>query len=330
MLPEIESEQSSLDMINDTRISRRQALAGGALLAAATSFFPQTAAAANESSSKKSPFVFCLNTGTLLGHKLGIVKEIEIATQAGYQAIEPWVDAIDRYAKAGGSLNELKQRIQDAGLTVESAIGFPEWVVDDDERRAKGLERARYEMDLVLKIGGKRLAAPPSGATDKPGLDLNRAAERYRALLELGDQIGVLPQLEVWGFSQNLNRLSTCTQVAMETGHPKACVLADVFHLYKGGSRFEGLNLLSGNAIQVFHMNDYPNDPPRDKINDGYRIFPGDGIAPMDMILRTLAAQGGTKILSLEMFNKKYWEQDALEVAKTGLAKMKAAVEKAG
>lgn len=318
-------------MLNDTQISRRQALAGGALLAAAASLFPQTVAAAGgESSSKKSPFVFCLNTGTLLGHKLGIVKEIEIASKAGYQAIEPWVDAIDRYAKAGGSLSELKQRIQDAGLTVESAIGFPEWVVDDDERRAKGLERARYEMDLVVRIGGQRLAAPPAGATDKPGLDLAKAAERYRALLELGDQIGVLPHLEVWGFSQNLNRLSICAQVAMETGHPKACILADVFHLYKGGSRFEGLNLLSGQAIQVFHMNDYPDDPPRDKINDGYRIFPGDGVAPLNSILHSLQAIGGRKVLSLELFNKKYWEQDALEVARTGLAKMKAAVEKAG
>jgi sugar phosphate isomerase/epimerase len=38
-------------------------------------------------------------------------------------------------------------------------------------------------------------------------------------------------------------------------------VLADVFHLYKGGSGFEGLRLLSGHAIQVIHLNDYPGNP---------------------------------------------------------------------
>jgi hypothetical protein len=32
-------------------------------------------------------------------------------------------------------------------------------------------------------------------------------------------------------------------------------------------------------------------------------------------------------ILSLEVFNKAYWKQDALVVAKTGLAKMKQVVE---
>jgi sugar phosphate isomerase/epimerase len=282
-----------------------------------------------DSTAEKSEFVFCLNTGTIRGQKLGIVKEIEVASKAGYQAIEPWVEAIDQYAKAGGSLVDLKNRIQDAGLSLESAIGFPEWIVDDDARRAKGMERAKYEMDLLSKLGGKRLAAPPAGATEKPGLDLDKAAERYRALLEAGEQAGIVPELEVWGFSKNLNKLSVCAHVAIESGHPNACVLADIFHLYKGGSNINGLKLLSGRAIQVFHMNDYPADPPVDKINDSYRIFPGDGVAPMDRILRMLHSTGGRKVLSLELFNKKYWEQDALDTAKQGLAKLKAAVQKA-
>jgi sugar phosphate isomerase/epimerase len=80
--------------------------------------------------------------------------------------------------------------------------------------------------------------------------------------------------------------------------------------------------------LQVFHVNDYPADPTRDKINDSYRVFPGDGIAPVTQILRDLKAIGGPKVISLELFNRKYYEQDALEVAKAGLEKMKAAVAK--
>jgi hypothetical protein len=34
---------------------------------------------------------------------------------------------------------------------VEGAIGFPEWLVDDEARRARGLERAKREMSLVAK-----------------------------------------------------------------------------------------------------------------------------------------------------------------------------------
>jgi sugar phosphate isomerase/epimerase len=118
-------------------------------------------------------------------------------------------------------------------------------------------------------------------------------------------------------------------QVAMETGHPKACVLADVFHLYKGGSPFEGIKLASGSALQVFHLNDYPSDPPREKINDSFRVLPGDGTAPLPQILRDLQAGGGRTVLSLELFSRKYWEQDALEVAKAGLEKMQRVVRRA-
>ena len=48
-----------------------------------------------------------------------------------------------------------------------------------------------------------------------------------------------------------------------------------------------GLRLLGGAAVQVFHMNDYPADPPREKITDAHRVYPGDGVAPIADILRT-------------------------------------------
>jgi 2-keto-myo-inositol isomerase len=315
------------------RCSRREAalrvgLTIGAALTATK--LPLAPYAQAQSELKPQPaFRFCLNTGTVRGQKLGIVKEIEVAAKAGYQGIEPWVEAIQKYAEEGGSLPDLRRKIQDLGLAVESAISFPEWLVDDDSRRAKGLERAKRDMELVAQLGGKRLAAPPAGATDTPGLDLLKAADRYRALLELGDQSGVVPQLEMWGFSKNIFRVGQAALVAIETGHPKACVLADVFHMYKGGGAFTGLRQLSSQAIQVFHMNDYPAEPARDQVNDSYRVFPGDGIAPFNQILRDLHSTGPGKVLSLELFNRKYWEQDALDVAKAGLEKMKSAVNKA-
>jgi 2-keto-myo-inositol isomerase len=312
-------------------MTRRNALARAGMLAgtALTGLqLTRAAGAAEESSKTSSNFILCFNTGTIRGQKVGLVKEIEITAQVGYQAIEPWVEAIDQYAKSGGSLKDLKKRINDLGLTVESAIAFSEWLVDDDAKRAAGLERAKREMDLVAQIGGKRLAAPPAGATNQAGLDLMKAAERYRALLEVGDAVGVVPELEIWGFSKNIRLLSEAAYVAIQSNHPKACVLPDVFHLYKGGSDFAGVRLLSGNAIQVCHLNDYPADPPRDKTNDSFRLFPGDGIAPITQLLRDLRANGGRTVLSLELFSRKYWEQDATEVAKAGFEKLKAAVAK--
>ncbi len=284
---------------------------------------------AEAASKRPANFTYCLNTGTIRGQKLTIDKEIEITAKAGYHSIEPWLGGINRYKESGGSLKDLKKRTNDLGITVESAISFPNWIVDDDARRAKAFEQAKREMDMLAQIGGKRIAAPPAGATREPGLDLDKAAERYRALLELGDQFGVVPQIEVWGFSKNLHRLGQSMYVVIESGHPKACLLPDVFHIYKGGSDFHGLKTISARAIQVFHLNDYPADPPRDAARDSDRVFPGDGVAPLDQIIADLHANGSHAVLSLELFNPTYWKQDPLSVAKTGLAKMKAAVNKA-
>lgn len=273
------------------------------------------------------PFVYCLNTSTIRGQKLGIVKEVEIASKVGYRAIEPWINELDQYVKEGGSLKDLRRRIQDAGLYVPSAIGFSEWIVDDDARRAKGLEEARRNMDMVEQIDGKRLAAPPVGATKQTDMNLMRIAERFRALVDIGDKIGVVPQVELWGFSTTLGRLGETALVAVESGHPKACLLADVYHLHKGGSGFAGLRLLSAEAMQVFHMNDYPAAPPRAEITDAHRVYPGDGVAPLKHMLRDLRRIGFHGVLSLELFNRDYWQQDATLVARTGLEKMKAVVK---
>lgn len=318
--------------LDTSRVSRRKALIKSGLVlgtaVAGQSLSQETAFAQASPSdvtagSSARPFLLCMNTATLRGQKLGIAKEVEVTAKAGYDAIEPWVESIDAFVKSGGKLADLRKRIADLGLTVESAIAFPQWIVDDDAKRAKALEQAKREMDLVAQIGGKRIAAPPSGATDLPKLDLLTMADRYRALLEVGHQVGILAELELWGFSQNLSRLGDCVGTAIETGDPRACVLIDVYHLYKGGSEIHGLSLLGPSAIHVLHMNDYPTDPPRAKIDDSFRVYPGDGVAPIVDILKLLKKAGGQTALSLELFNRKYWAEDPLTVARDGLAKMK-------
>jgi len=114
-----------------------------------------------------------------------------------------------------------------------------------------------------------------------------------------------------------------------EAAHPAACYLLDVYHIFKGGSDFGGLGLFSGQRMFCFHVNDYPADPPRATIADKDRVYPGDGVAPLGEIFRTLRDIGFRGALSLELFNPTYWSQNAAEVVKTGLEKTRAAVANA-
>jgi sugar phosphate isomerase/epimerase len=135
-----------------------------------------------------------------------------------------------------------------------------------------------------------------------------------------------VPQVEVWGFSKALRTLGEAAHVALSADHPRACVLADVYHLYKGGSGFHGVKLLSKEALHVVHMNDYPADPPRERINDAHRVYPGDGIAPLGQLFRDLDAIGFRGMLSIELFNKRYYQDDPFAVLQTGFNKLRTVV----
>tara|TARA_R110000850_G_scaffold30768_4_gene84998 strand:+ start:149 stop:1123 length:975 start_codon:yes stop_codon:yes gene_type:complete len=271
-------------------------------------------------------FKLCLNMSTISGQKLTAAEEIEVAGKAGYDSIEPWFRKIYQYLDEGGSLKDLKKRIDDHGLTVESAIGFAKWIVDDADTREAGLEEAKRDMDTIAQLGGVRIAAPPAGVPKGTSVSLDDAADRYRDLLELGDEMGVVPQVEMWGGNASIGTMEKAIYIAIRAGHPKACFLGDAYHTYKGGSSFDSILLLGPEALHCYHMNDYPADPPVETIKDSDRVFPGDGIAPVVDILRNFKAVGAYPALSLELFNKTYWEMPALDCARTGLEKMEAVV----
>ena len=303
-------------MLNRRELLKLSAAAGFA------SFLPSSfvrAAAGNE----KSPFRFCLNTSTIMGQKPGLLKSIDIAAAAGYNGVELWVNDIKQYLAQGNSIESLNAYIKARHLVVEDAISFTTWMVDDDEKRKTGLAELEDEMKLMAALGCPRIAAPPAGVEKDEPINYKIVGERYHTILELGRKYKVMPLLEFWGASGTLYNLSQALAIAAAADDGDARILPDVYHLFRGGSGFNSLKLLSGRMIDIIHMNDYPGNKPVDEQTDSDRVYPGDGVAPLKQLLRDLKAMGGTKVLSLELFNETYWKQDALEVAKTGLQKMK-------
>lgn len=271
-------------------------------------------------------FRFCLNTSTIRGQNLALPAVIEIAAKAGYDGMELWVNDIKDYLKQGNSIQSLAGLISEKNLTVENAISFTAWMVDDDTKRKAGLAQLEEEMKMMVALGCHRIAAPPAGVEKDKPLDFQRAGARYSEILMMGRKYNVIPQLEFWGASGTLYNLGQALAIAAAANDADARILPDVYHLFRGGSGFDGLKLVSGKAIEIIHINDYPASKPVNEQTDSDRIYPGDGAAPLRQVLRDLQAMGGTKVLSLELFNKTYWSQDALLVAGTGLQKMKSLV----
>jgi 2-keto-myo-inositol isomerase len=314
--------------------SRRDVLSGavaafGAAVvssAAGRAQSPRPAAARQRPANE--PFGYCLNTSTIRGNKLDIVGVVNAAAKAGFQALEPWIQELDAYTAAGGVLKDLGKRIADAGMTVEGAIAFNSFLDDDAARRGASMERLKVDMDKVAQIGGKRIAAPP-GNSRAAAVSLDNAATYYREALEMGEKAGVQPLLELWGTHPVLGPLSHGIYVTVAAGRADASLLLDVFHMYKSGTSFPALKQINGASLHLMHLNDYPQAADASTLNDGSRIYPGDGVAPLRQILRDLRDSGFRGYLSLELFNKEYWARSAEENLTTAMEKIRTTVRSA-
>jgi len=276
------------------------------------------------------PFGYCLNTSTIRGNQLDIVRVVEAAGKAGFHAIEPWITELDTYTKAGGSLKDLGKRIADAGLIVANAIAFNAFLTDDAATRAAGMEALKVDMDKVAQIGGTRIAVPPGrAAAGAAPVTLDNAARYYNDALAMGEKTGVQPLLELWGTHPVLGPLRNGVYVTVASGRPDASLLLDVFHLYKSGTPFTSLKQINGGALHVMHINDYPQAADSSTLNDGNRVYPGDGVAPFRQILRDMRDNGFRGYFSLELFNRDYWAKSADENLKTGLEKIRTVVRQA-
>jgi sugar phosphate isomerase/epimerase len=309
-------------------VNRRQALGTLGLTVGAALLKLPASAKANPAILNPS-FKYSLNMSTIRGQKLGFIKELQIASKAGFSSVEIWINTFKTYLQNGGLVTEAKRIIDDLGIGVENAIGFAKWIVDDETTRRAALSQLQEEMELLAKIGCKRIAAPPAGAnsSDAALIDLNVITERYLTILEMGKQTGVMPILEMWGSSPNLKKISQVLYVVSECGNKNARILMDIFHIFKGGSSFDSVSFVGKPAIDIIHLNDYPTGILPSKISEPDRIYPGDGIAPIRQVLQAIKDPDKPIVLSLELFNESYYKQDALAVAQTGLAKMKAVAE---
>ena len=142
-------------------MKRRSVLKNIAFGASAASMVPGWKSIEGIKKKKAVPFRYCLNTSTLRGQEQGIVVDLETAAAAGYDGVEIWLNALQKYLDEGGSLGELHKKIQDLGVTIEDAIGFAQWIVDDSMVRAKAIEQLKKEMGMLAQLGCRRIAAPP-------------------------------------------------------------------------------------------------------------------------------------------------------------------------
>ena len=273
-----------------------------------------------------SPWPVCLDTATI--RPASLKDKIKIAAKAGYDAIEPWDGELEEFEAKGGNLKDLGKEIKDRGLFVPSVIGLWNALPPDQQQWEASLKDTRRRMKMASAIGAQHIQTIPD--TVGNNYDPQWVAARYRDIIEIGlNEFNIHPAL-VFVKSFPLKTMGQAVAIAVDANHPKARIIPDVYHMHISGGGFEGLKLVRGDMIAIFQFNDAPASPALPDLKDEHRVYPGDGILPLDKILKDLKATGFKGCVSLEMYNPDYWKENLQQVAETGLRKTLDVIRRAG
>ncbi len=271
-------------------------------------------------------FDYCLNTSTIRSPGVSVLEYVDIAADAGYDGIEPWVEEIDTWVEAGGSLEKLRDHAASRGIRIVNLIAFFEWAVPENDRHAKGMEEARRCFEIAQVLECPFVATAPKGIHDRE-VDLFSVARRFAELTDNVSDFAPKPLLEFWGVARTLGTVGEALLVAAESGVRDARLLTDIFHMYKGSGHQRGMEYLDPERLGLVHVNDYPSIPGRADIEDADRVYPGDGEAPWGQIVASLERQEYRGMLSLELFNPAYWAEGPVATARKGIEKLRKCVE---
>ena len=273
-----------------------------------------------------SPWPICLDTATI--RPASLIEKVKIAAEAGYDGIEPWDSELEEFEKNGGNLKELGLEIKKLGLQVPSVIGLWNAIPDTMDLFISSLPETRRRMRMARDIGAEHIQTIPNQLSEN--YNQKWVADRFRDIIEIGlKEYNIKPAL-VFVKYFTIKTLGQAVGIAMDANHPMAKVIPDVYHMHISGGGFEGLKMLKGDAIAIFQFNDAPSKPDFKDLSDEHRVYPGDGILPFDSIFNDLKAIGYKGFISLEMYNPKYYKEDLLTVAKTGLKKTLEVLKRAG
>lgn len=265
-------------------------------------------------------FLFGLNTSTI--QPASLMEKISIAAEAGYDAIELWITDVESYVEQGGSVAEVRHALDDRGLLRPSMISLRDWCEPDQAKFDAALDVARRRLDVARELGVERIVAgPPRGV-----VPLEIASDRYRELLEVSVSHGVPASVEFLGFVEGVNTLESAWAICAGAAMAEGSITPDAWHMFRGASNFSILDQIPADHISCFHWNDAPRSPAREQQDDSHRVYPGDGIIDLKALADQLRVKPWNGVLSLELFNRDYWQQDPLAVAQMGLAKMKQSV----
>jgi len=296
------------------------AAAAAGISPAAFSGFPRTALAAEGKMS------LCIHTNT--SHGAGYRGALEGWAKAGIKNVELNARLLDEFLKTD-TLDGARKVLTDNGLSpVHGAVSVGGLLAPNPDHTTS-IENLRRRLDMFRSLGLKKAYTTSGGSQELAMDDYRIVVDNMRSIGETSKSFDMMMNVEFVRSSTYMSTLLTGLKLTREAAHPNLGLMFDFYHFWSGLNRLEDMNEIRAGEIQHVHFQDVP-DIPRELLDQTSRIIPGDGVSPLNAMLRKLAEKGYAGPLSVELFLPQFQEGDPYQVALEIRRKCEAVMREAG
>jgi 2-keto-myo-inositol isomerase len=289
--------------------TRRHVLIGAAAVGL-TSLSGLSASRQARAAERKMALCMHTNTSAAAGYR----RALEGWARAGIRNVELNALFVEEFLKTD-TLDGARKILSDNGLTVVHGAVAVDGLLEPSADHANAVEKLRPRLEMFASLGLGKVYTTSAG-TRRLALDEYKiVAENMRSVGEAAKSFDMRMSVEFVRASPYMSTLLTALKVTREAAHPSFGVMFDFYHFWSGLNKLEDMDLIRPGEIQHVHFQDVPN-VPRELLDNNSRIIPGDGIAPVDAMLRKLADKGYAGPLSVELFLPQFQAGDPYEVAR--------------
>lgn len=270
--------------------------------------------------------VLCIHSNTSAA--AGYRRALEGWAKAGITNVELNAAFVDDFVKTD-TLDGARTVLADNGLTLVSGAVGAVGLLEPSPNRAEALDNLKRRLEMFASFGLKQVYLTTTGTQKLTANDYQAVAENMRSVGETAKPFNMIVNVEFVRSSPYMSTLLTALKATREAAHPNFGLLFDFYHFWSGMNRLEDMDQIRPGEIRHVHFQDVP-DMPRELLDNSSRFIPGDGVSPLNAMLRKLAEKGYAGPLSVELFLRKFQQGDPFEIATEIRRKAEAVMRQAG
>jgi 2-keto-myo-inositol isomerase len=270
--------------------------------------------------------VLCMHTNTSVA--AGYRGALEGWAKAGIKNVELNATLVDEFLKTD-TLDGARKVLTDNGLTAVHGGVSVDGLLEPNSDRARSIENLKRRLEMFASLGLKKVYTTSGGMQKLTIDDYKVVADNMRGVGETAKPFNMIVSVEFVRTSPYMSTLLTALKVTREAAHPNFGLMFDFYHFWSGLNKLEDMDQIRQGEIQHIHFQDVP-DMPRELLDNNTRFIPGDGVSPLNTMLRKLADKGYAGPLSVELFLPKFQKGNPYEIAREIRQKCETVMSKAG